>query len=190
MLEKIKYVLVVDFLQFLDYLTFRTPNFYIFRVIRRFLVKKRFQNFGGKPVLGTPVSFFYTKNLKISGTVFFGENIYIEARGGVEIGDYSGVATGSYIRTESHNYEDPDIPFHSQGHAVKPVKIGRDVWIANNCFILPGTVIGDGSIIASCSVVSGNIPPYSIMAGNPARRIGVRKKSSVPAEASSDNIQP
>lgn len=52
---------------------------------------------------------------------------------------------------------------------VKPVKIGNDVWIGHGAFIRPGVVIGNGAIVASGSIVTRDVPPYAVVAGNPAR---------------------
>ena len=52
--------------------------------------------------------------------------------------------------------------------------VGNDVWIGQNSLILPGAKIGDGVIIGANSVVGGEIPPYSIVAGNPARLVRKR----------------
>ncbi len=52
--------------------------------------------------------------------------------------------------------------------------IGNDVWIGQDATILPGVHIGDGAIIGARSVVSRDIPPYAIVAGNPARLIRQR----------------
>ena len=52
--------------------------------------------------------------------------------------------------------------------------VGNDVWIGQRSLILPGAKIGDGVIIGANSVVGGEIPPYSIVAGNPARLIRKR----------------
>ncbi len=54
----------------------------------------------------------------------------------------------------------------------KPIIIEKNVWIALNCVILPGTNIGKGSIVGANSVVHGNIPAYSIVVGNPAVVVG------------------
>lgn len=53
----------------------------------------------------------------------------------------------------------------------KPITIGNNVWIASRCIILKGVTIGDGAIIASGTVVTKDVPPYCLVAGNPAKVI-------------------
>jgi acetyltransferase-like isoleucine patch superfamily enzyme len=54
------------------------------------------------------------------------------------------------------------------------VTIGNDVWIGTDAFILSGVTVGDGAVIAARSVVTKDVPPYSIVAGNPARVVRYR----------------
>ena len=54
------------------------------------------------------------------------------------------------------------------------VTIGHDVWIGENVTILSGVTIGNGAVIGASAVVTKGVPPYTIVAGNPARKIGVR----------------
>jgi chloramphenicol O-acetyltransferase type B len=56
----------------------------------------------------------------------------------------------------------------------KPIKIGHDVWIGTKALIMDGVVIGNGAIIAANSVVTKNVPPYSIVGGSPAKIIRYR----------------
>lgn len=52
--------------------------------------------------------------------------------------------------------------------------VGHDVWIGMDATIMPGVRIGDGAIVAACSVVASDVPPYAIVAGNPARIVRMR----------------
>ena len=81
------------------------------------------------------------------------------------------VTTFPFYTLEGWDMEPPsmdDLPF--KGDTV----IGNDVWIGQNAVILPGVHIGDGAIIGANSVVSSNVEPYTIVAGNPARAIRKR----------------
>jgi virginiamycin A acetyltransferase len=60
--------------------------------------------------------------------------------------------------------------------------VGNDVWIGYNATIMPGVTIGHGAIIGSCSVVTRNVEPYAIVAGNPATKIRSRFDDGVVAE--------
>jgi maltose O-acetyltransferase len=76
---------------------------------------------------------------------------------------------------ENHQFSSRDIPMRLQGYQhYSPVRIEDDVWIGARVIILPGITIGTGSIIGAGSVVTKDIPPYAICAGNPARVIRMR----------------
>ena len=53
----------------------------------------------------------------------------------------------------------------------QPIHIGRNVWIGFECCVLPGVRIGEGAIVGARSVVIEDVPPYTVVAGNPARVI-------------------
>ena len=81
------------------------------------------------------------------------------------------VSTFPFYTLEGWDMETPkaeDMPF--KGDTV----IGNDVWIGQNALILPGTRIGDGAIIGANSVIGGNVEPYTVVAGNPAKVIKKR----------------
>jgi acetyltransferase-like isoleucine patch superfamily enzyme len=80
--------------------------------------------------------------------------------GGIQIMDSNGHDTdpGSRWRHEPPKVED-----------VRPVLIRDNVWIGRNCIIFPGVKVGEGSVISAASIVRSHVPPYSVVAGNPAR---------------------
>ncbi len=53
----------------------------------------------------------------------------------------------------------------------KPIHIGKNVWIGSGAIVLPGVTIGDNSIVGAGSVVTKNVEPNSVVAGNPAKFI-------------------
>lgn len=83
----------------------------------------------------------------------------------VSIGRGSSIAGNNFILTHTK-----PLVYHSEvtDAFVAPVVIGRNVWVAINVTVLPGVRIGDGSIIASGSVVTKSIPPFVFAAGIPA----------------------
>ena len=81
------------------------------------------------------------------------------------------------ILGDSHRFADLDVPMRLQGAIQHPsVRIGDDVWIGARVIVLPGVAIGQGAIIGAGSIVTKDVPPFAICAGNPARVIRFRKK--------------
>ncbi len=54
----------------------------------------------------------------------------------------------------------------------QPIRIEDDVWIGFNAAVLKGVTIGRGAVIGACSVITHDVPPFAIMVGNPARKVG------------------
>jgi maltose O-acetyltransferase len=87
------------------------------------------------------------------------------------------VMMGPYVVIvgDSHQFSRTDVPMRLQGNRkFPPVRIEDDVWIGARAIVLPGVRIGKGSIIGAGAVVTKDMPPYSICAGNPARVIKYR----------------
>jgi acetyltransferase-like isoleucine patch superfamily enzyme len=115
------------------------------------------------------------ENLEVGDNVNIGFDNFLQAKGGLRIGNNVSLAPGVKIWSTNHDYDDPDRPVSDQGHTNKPVVIGDNVFIASNAFILPGTHLPEGCIVSAGSVVGGKpYRPFSVLAGNPARVIGYR----------------
>ena len=89
--------------------------------------------------------------------------------GPVKIGDDVRLAQNVVLSGLNHNYDKIDSPIHGQGVSTKPIIIEDESWIGANVVIVPGVTVGKHSIVAAGSVVTKNIPEYSVAAGNPAR---------------------
>ena len=114
--------------------------------------------------------------LAVGDRCYIGYDNVIQATGGVEIGDDVVLGPSVKIWSVNHVFARDDVHIMDQGYEFKRVVIGRGVWIAGDCFIMPGARIGDHAIVSAGSVVGAkDVEPYAIVAGNPARRIGSRR---------------
>ncbi len=91
--------------------------------------------------------------------------------GPVKIGNDVRLAQNVVLSGLNHNYMEIDKPIHVQGVSTAPIIIEDESWIGANAVIVPGVTIGKHAIVAAGSVVTKNVPPYSVVAGNPARII-------------------
>jgi len=93
----------------------------------------------------------------------------------ITIGEHCMIGSDVAIRDSDGHPADPELRRKGTPPAiddVRPVTIGNTVWIGMRAIIGPGISIGDGSIVAAGSVVVSDVAPYTVVAGNPARRIG------------------
>lgn len=127
--------------------------------------------------------------------VYLGSYIYIgpfatfNSIGGIRI--QSGTAIGPYchIYTENHYTKDDleALPFDWK-RELRPVDIGKNVWIGGDVVIAPGVTIGEGAIVACGSVVVKDIEPLSIVGGAPAKLIKYRNKETYEKLTKEDKI--
>jgi maltose O-acetyltransferase len=90
----------------------------------------------------------------------------LDGRGGLIIGDLVNIAPGVTCLTADHDPDSPDFAGRSRA-----VVIGSRSWITTNAMILPGSTIHEGAVVGAGSVVSGEVPGWTVVAGAPARRI-------------------
>lgn len=105
----------------------------------------------------------------------FGAYNHITASNAIKIGNH--ILTGKWvtITDNSHGMSTKEDmtkhPLSRQLHSKGPVVIGNNVWIGEKVTILPNVTIGDGAIIAANSVITKDVPAYSVVGGNPAKII-------------------
>lgn len=124
--------------------------------------------------LSSTCTFSYPDRLNIGQWVFIGPRSFIECKGHVEIGDGAILSSQVVILSSTHDYRsNTAIPYGGED-VLRPVKIGKAVWIGYGSMILPGVTIGDGAVVGAGSVVTKDIPKGAVVAGSPARVIRTR----------------
>ncbi len=111
---------------------------------------------------------YVTPQTELGDHVCF-NGMQIHGDGEVKIGKYFHSGVECLIVTRNHNYDSGTAIPYDDTYIRKPVEIGDFVWLGSRVMILPGTKIGEGAIIQGGSVVHGEIPPYAIAGGNPAK---------------------
>ncbi len=111
---------------------------------------------------------YHSYGLKIGRNVTM-EDVYIDARGGVKIGNDVMLAQDVIILTSSHSTQRSAVPIIARPIIFKPVEIGDDCWIGCRVVILPGVKIGRGCVIGAGSVVTKDVKDYSVAYGVPAK---------------------
>ncbi len=95
------------------------------------------------------------------------------------------------LLASSHDTRRVDVPMNTQGFRDdRPIVIEDDVWIGAGCIILPGRRIGTGSIVGAGSVVVSDVPPWTVVAGNPARVVKRRREGDQLPEAVQVSVPP
>lgn len=94
--------------------------------------------------------------------------------GGLNIGDGVRIACHTTIIPANQKFKSLKVPIRKQGLKKEGIEIKDDVWIGTGSRILDGVKIGTGSVIGAGSVVTKDVPPYKVVAGNPAKVISER----------------
>jgi acetyltransferase-like isoleucine patch superfamily enzyme len=97
------------------------------------------------------------------------QNVLIDALGGIEIGDNTGIGPNCVIIAQEHSMLSKEGYASRQAYRRKSIKIGSNVWIGSNCFIKAGVTIGDHAVIGACSNVITDVPANGRVIGSPAR---------------------
>lgn len=126
--------------------------------------------------------FFRLRGAQIGRLVVLGKAKIVGNLGNLTIGDQTSLGTceitlhdkvkigrcvvindGAILLTASHSLSDPQ-----WRHKKRPITVGDYAWIATNAIILPGVAIGKGAVVGAGAVVRGDVPEYSVVAGNPS----------------------
>ncbi|WP_341526305.1 acyltransferase [Nostoc sp. UHCC 0302] len=143
---------------------------FLSKVHHALLIRKRIKSFKSCGEVGSisPLScIVHEAGLELGNRVCIGEFTHIVANGGVRIGDGTLIASHCSITTITHpincanRFDAPTI--------LKPIEIGKNVWIGTGAVILPGIRIGDNSVIGAGAIVTKDVPANCVYIRNPAR---------------------
>lgn len=134
---------------------------------REAIIRKLIGRIGKNFVIHSPFRCDFGRYITIGDNFVGNFNLTILDEALVKIGDNVFIGPNVSIYTIIHAFDATD---RNNGlMTAKSVTIGNNVWICGNAVILPGVNIGDGAIIAAASVVTKDVPPDTLVAGNPAR---------------------
>lgn len=115
----------------------------------------------------------FPRNVSIGAGTRLSGRVRIEAWARVTIGCCCMFNDDVLVLTAQHDIDSLDF-----GSDIRPVVIGNYVWLPQRIVVLPGVQIGDAAVVGTGSVVTRDVPPYAVVAGNPARVI--RERAQVP----------
>ncbi|GLD99687.1 hypothetical protein PINS_up008413 [Pythium insidiosum] len=138
------------------------------------LLKQMLGSKGENVIIEAPFRCDYGYNIHLGDNVFLNFNCVLLDTCEIRIGARTLLGPGVQLYAASHPL-DPEVRKAGLEDG-RPITIEEDVWIGGNAIILPGVRIGRGSVVGAGSVVTKDVPPMSVVAGNPARFI----KSVVP----------
>lgn len=125
--------------------------------------------------------FAHKKKIMMGDYVFIGPFSFLDGSNGLEIGEGCQIGFWTTLVTHSSHYS---IRLYGReysggemiGYVKGPLKIGAYTFVGPHSVLMPNTTIGKGSIVSAFSMVQGNFPDFSIIAGNPAKVVGDTRK--------------
>ena len=109
-------------------------------------------------------------NLKMGDGCNIGPRVEIYNKAKVTFGRGVIISQDSFLCTASHDVNDPHMKL-----VLGEIHLDDYVWVGARATILPGVTIGEGAVVGACAVVAKDVPPWSVVVGNPARVVGKRE---------------
>lgn len=171
-----------------------------------------FKSLGNDVLISEKASLYNTENMDIghrtriddfcvlSGNVSLGRNVHIAVfnnlaggENGIVMEDYSGLAYGCQVFTQSDDYlgrsmTNPTIPNQFKKEAKRPIRIERHSIVGTMSVIMPGVTLSEGTSVGVLSVVTKTTQPWSIYKGNPAEKVLDRKRKPLELEREYEDL--
>jgi putative colanic acid biosynthesis acetyltransferase WcaF len=127
----------------------------------------------GRARLHQSVQIWAPWRLEIGNDVYIDSDVNLYNVYGLKIGDRVVISLGSFLCGASHDYTITTYPLIGG-----TISVGSDSWIAADAFVAPGVTVGEGSIVGARAVVTRDVLPWTVVAGNPAQAIKQRELKS------------
>ncbi len=134
---------------------------------------KKWQKRNHSVIINKPCNITNINNLIVDEHVYIGPNAWFVLRGKCIIGRGTIIGPRCKIHTSNHNYTGEMLPYDDI-YVVKDVIIKENVWIGADVSIMPGVTIGEGAVVAACTCITKDVPPFAVVGGNPSRIIKFR----------------
>lgn len=139
----------------------------------RLLVLRAFgARIDGRPFVHQRMRVHIPWNLILHDRATVGDRANMYNMAEVEIGARAIVAQETYLCTGTHDFDDPHLPLQTA-----PIRIGEDAFVSARVFVMPGITVGARSIVGAASVVTRDVPPDVLAAGNPCRVIRPKSRA-------------
>lgn len=129
------------------------------------LMRRIFPDMGEGSIVNTPLTAVRPHMVKIGRNVVVMPGSLMMSAGGITIEDGAMIAANVQLISNNHDL------YERQVITCKPVHIGKNAWIGAGSTILPGVIVGDYAVVGAGSIVTKDVPAWTIVAGNPARVI-------------------
>ena len=136
---------------------------------RAFLLRQFGAKVGRNVHIYNSATIYFPWNFEIGDWSSVGEHVLIYNLGKIIIGEQATISHRAHLCAGTHDFCDPALPLLKQ-----PITIGDQAWICADAFISPNISIGQGAIVGARAVVTKDVEPWAIVAGNPAKYIKTR----------------
>jgi len=139
--------------------------------VRRILAKRIFKHCGDDVTIHHNVLFSRGDNITVGDGSLLNRYVMLDDRAELTIGSYVMVSAGVTIETHTHPFDDFSVPIAIGGRDGRPVTIGSNTVLGYNAVVMAGTTIGYRCIVGANSVVTKDVPDYTVVGGVPAKVI-------------------
>jgi maltose O-acetyltransferase len=153
---------------FLNNLLNLLPGFGRSNTVRGWLARMALKGCGRKLKVSSNVHIFNAQNMTVGDNVYVGCCCYF---GGGEIVLEDEVSIGPFVTVAAGNHTMQDGSYRFGPYEFGRIRVGRGTWLCANTVITSGVTIGKGCVVAAGSVVTKDVPDYSVVGGIPARLI-------------------